>query len=302
MPEGEDPDSQCRKLGPQGFRNYLELEVKDFLQFKTEVLLQENADDPVVRAQAIHEIATSLACIADPILRSTYTTHTASLLKVEEQTLISEVNKQRLNRQKKLSQADQVAIDNLSPEPQPAALQQKPAFNDYQQEADIIRVLMLYGKEMMPETQQLVVDFVTSELNEISWDQPVLERIFQLYLEGWTKYQSLPETHELLNHPDKELANAAATIYGKHYEISKNWLKHDIYITELHENVERDVHSAVDRINLKKVHGLLDQTRLRLKELNNMTEADQNALLQEYWDLENIKIQLAARLGTIITR
>lgn len=303
MPEGEDPDSQCRKLGPQGFRNYLESEVKDFLQFKTEVLLHENADDPVIRAQAIHEIASSLACIADPILRSTYTTHTANLLKVEEQTLISEVNKQRLNKLKKQSSADQVGVESIAPEPKLGVIQQKPVFNDYQQEADIIRVLMHYGKEMMPQAQQLVVDFVTNELNEINWDHPLLERIFQLYLEGWTQYQSLPETHDLLNHPDKELAAAAASIYGKHYEMSKNWLdKHEIYVKPPQENIEMDVNSAVDRINLKKVHGLLDEARTRLKDLNTLSEEDQNALLQECWDLENIKIQLAARLGSIITR
>ncbi len=34
MPEGEDPDSYCKKLGPEGFKSYLDQNEQNFITFK----------------------------------------------------------------------------------------------------------------------------------------------------------------------------------------------------------------------------------------------------------------------------
>jgi DNA primase len=40
FPEGEDPDSYCKKLGSVDFKVYIEKEQKDFILFKTDLLMQ----------------------------------------------------------------------------------------------------------------------------------------------------------------------------------------------------------------------------------------------------------------------
>ena len=45
LPEGEDPDSQVRKLGTAGFNEYIKQNKKDFIPFKADLLLKEANND-----------------------------------------------------------------------------------------------------------------------------------------------------------------------------------------------------------------------------------------------------------------
>lgn len=303
MPDGEDPDSQSRKLGPQGFQDYLQAEVKDFIHFKADLLFEGTENDPVHRAQAIHDIAESIARVSDPILRATYSTHTAGLLHIEEQTLISEINKHRLNKIKKASPEDRNAVEQLHDVFSPQAEQKIQVLDDSSQEADIIRLLLLYADKKMASSDQYVVDFITASLDEIAWDNPAFEKIFAIYIEGWRGHQAVPDIHQLLNHPDPEIKGAAVNIYSKQYTISGNWLnKHEIYIVEMENNIENDVISAVHRINLKKIHKLLEESKARYKQSDKLSAEELDAYIQEHIALEKIKIDLAKKLGTTITR
>ncbi len=299
MPDGEDPDSQSRKLGPEGFQDYLRDEVKDFIHFKADLLFHGTENDPVQRAEAIHDIADSISRVSDPILRATYSTHTASLLHLDEQTLISEVNRQRLNKLKKISPDDRAAAESMQQNFQTMEAAQAPVLNDAPQEADIIRLLLLYATNLMSDTERPVIAYITESLDEIGWDNPVFEKIFRIYHEGWTQYQAVPDIHQLINHTDKEISAAAVDIYGKHYEISENWKKHDIFIVKLEDNVALDVVSSVNRINIKKIHRLLQESQQKIKEA---TPEELDQLIADHLELEKFKIQLAQQLGTVITR
>jgi DNA primase len=47
FPEGEDPDSYARKIGPAGFRDYLKDHTRDFISFKTGLFAREAQQDPI---------------------------------------------------------------------------------------------------------------------------------------------------------------------------------------------------------------------------------------------------------------
>ena len=47
FPEGEDPDSFAKSHSLDEIKTYLLDEAKDFIQFKTDLLLKEAANDPV---------------------------------------------------------------------------------------------------------------------------------------------------------------------------------------------------------------------------------------------------------------
>ena len=51
FPDGEDPDSYCKKVGPEDFRNYLKTAVKDFILFKVQLLKKDSDGDPIKKAQ-----------------------------------------------------------------------------------------------------------------------------------------------------------------------------------------------------------------------------------------------------------
>ncbi|MFN4145381.1 MAG: DNA primase [Runella sp.] len=100
LPDGEDPDSYVYKVGAEGFKAHVRQATKDFITFKTEMLLREAGNNPFKRAEAIGEIVGSIVKISDPIKRQIFFKRTADLMQVDEQTLISEGNK-RLRKSEK---------------------------------------------------------------------------------------------------------------------------------------------------------------------------------------------------------
>ncbi|MEL7005169.1 MAG: DNA primase, partial [Bacteroidota bacterium] len=64
LPEGEDPDSQSKKLGTSAFQHFLESEVQDIILFKAKLLLDEVENDPIKKSEAVREIVHTIAKIS----------------------------------------------------------------------------------------------------------------------------------------------------------------------------------------------------------------------------------------------
>lgn len=95
LPDGDDPDSFARKHTPEEFRRYVDEHETDFITFKTDMLLRDNADNPAARAEAVSSIVESLACISQLIKRTMYIQQCARMMRLPEQMLTSEVAKAR---------------------------------------------------------------------------------------------------------------------------------------------------------------------------------------------------------------
>lgn len=119
LPDGEDPDSYVYKVGAEGFKAHVKQATKDFITFKTEMLLKEAGDNPFKRAEAINDIVTSITKIPDPIKRQIFFKRTADLMKMDEQTLISEGNKYlRQQREKPADRTPQKSQERTQQKPQ----------------------------------------------------------------------------------------------------------------------------------------------------------------------------------------
>jgi len=55
LPEGEDPDSYLQKVGTAAFSEYIDKNANDFILFKTNLLLEEAANDPVKKSEMIKD-------------------------------------------------------------------------------------------------------------------------------------------------------------------------------------------------------------------------------------------------------
>ena len=72
LPPEDDPDTFAKSHNLIEIREYIEENEKDFISFKSDLLLEESQRDPVRRAQVIGDIVQSVAVVADPILRNIY--------------------------------------------------------------------------------------------------------------------------------------------------------------------------------------------------------------------------------------
>src|SRR6195952_1806544 len=104
FPDGHDPDSYVRNVGTNAFKTYIEDNKKDFILFKTDILLKDAGDDPIKRAGIIREIVESVAKIPDSIKASVFIKECSYILKIDERALLSELNKMRMAKARKDSQ------------------------------------------------------------------------------------------------------------------------------------------------------------------------------------------------------
>lgn len=93
LPEKEDPDSYVKSVGTAAFNEYIEANSKDFILFKTSLVLEESGNDPIKKAVLLKDIVLSLSKISDTIKRSLYIRQCSSLLGIEERLLVQETNK-----------------------------------------------------------------------------------------------------------------------------------------------------------------------------------------------------------------
>lgn len=95
LPDGQDPDSYVQANGAEGFKEFVDKESKDFVFFKTELLLSQAQGDPVKKTELIRSIVDTLTRIPDPIKRALYIRECSQLLKISEEIIINETNKVR---------------------------------------------------------------------------------------------------------------------------------------------------------------------------------------------------------------
>lgn len=91
LPDGDDPDSFCRKHTLEEVRSFMASSEQDFISFKSGLLLREAGGDPLKRANLINDIADTIAAIPDPVKRSTYVAATAERFKVESSILFDRI-------------------------------------------------------------------------------------------------------------------------------------------------------------------------------------------------------------------
>lgn len=99
FPDGEDPDSFSKKISSTELKAFIKENSKDFLAFKAQLLNSEAAHDPIKKAGLIKEMVESISLIPEPIYRSVYIKECSRIMDVDEQALLSELNKLRRKKQ-----------------------------------------------------------------------------------------------------------------------------------------------------------------------------------------------------------
>ena len=95
LPDGDDPDSFARKHNSEEFQTFIREHEKDFIRFKTDLLMEDAGKDPIKRAELISNIVRSISVIPEAIIRDVYIKECSQHLRIEEKLLVAEVAKLR---------------------------------------------------------------------------------------------------------------------------------------------------------------------------------------------------------------
>jgi DNA primase len=143
FPEGQDPDSFARKHSRDAIEAFLKDQSRDFIQFKTALLTEEAANDPIKRAETIRDIVGSIARIPDRIKREVYIQECASLMGISESVLfdtLAQMGEKRARDAARQPARKQMEVVPPDPKETPVDIQ-------YELERKIIEVLLLYGQQ-----------------------------------------------------------------------------------------------------------------------------------------------------------
>jgi len=312
FPEGEDPDSFARTRPSGEVAAFIRDSAKDFLVFKAGLLMADAGDDPVRKAANIHEIVESIALVPDHVLRSLYVQQCSRLLQVNEQALISELNKVlRRSFRKKLGGDQPVPEEMLAPElapPQPEVEE----LGTRPQERDLLRMLLLYGEQRIvvplqdletgasAEEETSIAELIFGELtaDAITFDDGVLNAIFLDYRH--TRNLGAPvDAQRYAAHDDDAWRNAAIDLLSEKHLLSPNWTeRHRIHVP--HER-ERLLDAVLEAMTLLKERRVDRMIRERQEQLKGITDEDEMlTVLAGIQELNEVKKLLAKQTGRVV--
>jgi DNA primase len=314
FPEGDDPDSFSKKVSRTELENFLYTNAKDFISFKTELLLEETKGDPIKKAGLIRDIVQSIALIPDSIARQVYVKTCSELFDIQEQALGTELAKMLRERNKKSYQ--QQETEHYNPDvvefPKQKELELEQTIEP--QEHDVIRILLNYsdlsiktiGEGENGEDIEIVVpvaQYIISELDndELTFKNPLYQKIIDVF-KTFIERNELPSTKSFYNSTDEELRNFVINVTSTPYNLSENWYKRHSIIPGTEEmKIERAVNETLIMFKLKYVNEKISELEEKLK-ANTSSEKDMLEILSKIKYLKDIQNEFSNRLGIIVKK
>lgn len=312
LPEGEDPDSFVRKNRTTDVETFIQKQSKDFISFKTDLLLKESANDPIKKAGLVKEIVHTISLIPDPIYRTVYIKECSRMLDVAENTLMNELNK--LLRQK-LKKDLGNAIPEPSPEQQPQQEEAKSPEDDlppgYHQERELVKLLLHYADEQITqETQdeegfpvQYSESLAAYMINDLKNDQlrfqdTTHQKILDIFAHSLDE-GTIPETQVFISSPEPDIALLASDLLSTPYELH-DWKRKNIFVKTELEVLPAMLNNALLMYKKRILESRRDQLNTQIKAEDEQDK--QLAMIQQKMKIEKKLIIINGILGSVITK
>jgi len=303
FPDGHDPDSYVRLVGTAGFKKHIDDHKKDFILFKTDLLLKEAGNDPIKKSEVIRDIVESIAKIPDSIKASVFIKECSSLLQIDERALLSELNKMRQAKSKKDGQ--QSADKMITPYEDYPVVEEIPQEHaeTYSQEKEIVRLLLLYGNKMIDWdgiANTYIGPFMIAELNDVEFEHPASKAFVEIYSKE-VENGVLPEDQHFIHHPDKDIVDLVVTLLATKYTLSENWYEmHKITVSDEQDNMKATILGAIFHLKKHKVGQMLENLRNELAKAES--SEDQDILLTQYMRMKKVEKTISDYLGSVIIK
>ena len=179
------------------------------------------------------------------------------------------------------------------------------------QEKHLIALLLNYGSrqvsiqvlndndeptEVMTTIAEVIVDEVCTD--ELQFDNPTYQRIFDLFRQSVYQQQPLPDANLFAMHHDSLLRNTALSLMINAYSISKQWYeKKHIAVPQIDTHLKEDLDQSILTFKQKKIDQKLEANSFQLRECKN--DDDMMILLSERQHLTNLRKTICDKLGRV---
>lgn len=323
IPDGDDPDSYARKHSLDDVRDFIEGNEKDFIGFKTELLLDEAGDDPLKRAGLINDIADTIALIPDAVKRTVYVQSSSERLDIGQDVIF-----QRVAQTRRKILEDELKAENrrrfregeeARPVEEPEEAHEDKIQNDglvienktlEPSERELLWFILNYGLEPMKfesdsefydkDNEVTVADFIDSALSadDHKFENSIYRKAYDEYFYFYYSDSSLRQQDILkimMNGEDREVAGIVADItQEKHLLTIKNFINS---MTALSTKLVKNVPRAILVYQSKRVKAKLDELTGRLGEASE--QEHQEEILKEFQDKTKLRKMIEEKLGRV---
>lgn len=320
LPDNDDPDSFAKKHTPDELNQYVEANEKDFIRFKTEVLVADALHDPVKKAGLVNDIVRSIASIPDNITRTIYLRECSRMLDMDEAVLVAEAGRLRMQMRELERKHQQQPARPPQPEIPPPDLE--PALSDefapplpvvpvtsFVDETELVRLLLTYPqtelfrrpdaeKEAIFSTARFIVDEI--ENDELQLTHPVLQRMYQEARQLLQSGEDISERY-FTQHPDPDICRMAVDLLTPRHELSRIWAKRDAHVETEEMNLRQIITDTIIRFKSRNLQRFIHDTQSEI----GKAQSDKNndhllPLLERMVLLNNIKKEISREVNNRI--
>lgn len=318
FPEGEDPDSFAKNNSLEILKEYLNENSKDFITFKANLLIKEADNDPIKKANTVHEIITSISKIPDDIKKEIYIQECSRLMNIEESTLYSslaqKLKKQNKELDKKL-QKKNVPFNVISSKKESF----EKADHQFELEKKIIELLLVYGVKE-EEFEEISIEIndegelsYTSEIikskvfekiyldlqeDETEFANEDFKEMYKLIIEEFNTYQNF-KAERLIRKLSPEKAELITHILfdSERYQLH-NWIGREIYVKNKNQTISQVVSETIFNLRRYLISMKINELAQEIKNLKD--ESLKKETLKETLEYTTLKKLLSDKLNRVL--
>lgn len=318
LPDGDDPDSFARKHSSADFKQYIEDHQVDFIQFKTNLMLN-GVTDPAKRSEAINSIVQSIAVVPNQILRDTYIHDCAQRLNIAESTLINTMNKFIREAQDRMNKAPNAEAQQAN---SASATTQKYINNPSipKVETMLMQVIIRHGdfiiyRDIEDEEGNLINLTVAEWINyslsaeNLRFSVEIYNRVLDETLEHLRDNNFSAEQY-FIHHNDIEISQLATELILDKYQYIREQKEEST--GKLNVSDEARMEKETEKLRNEVLHLLLDfhfdllerrlqQIKMEITQPNNTPER-MASLMKDFRDTQQKRNELAQQRGNNIIR
>ena len=312
LPPDEDPDSFVQHNPIEVVRDYIDKNAKDFISFKTQLLLKDAANNPIKKAEVVKDIVNTISVIPDAIFRATYIKECSRMMEMPEQTLMNELNKllrAKIRKNNSIQQNQEVVTEDVKAEPQNIHVDTVPI--GFYQEQELVKLLLMYGDKEVDidgvdennepiiykvSVASLIVDDLKND--DLLFKDETHKIVFNIYDKALDD-GVLPKEQYFVSHENPKISELAANLLSSPYKLD-NWEKKEIKVKKEEDVLARLVVTSVLRFK----DMVLDEKRNELtRQIMETTDIDdQLILMTKKKRLDDLRIKINHELGIVIAK
>jgi len=295
FPDNEDPDSLSKRLGKEKFLNHLSKNEINLIRYKVDILNSDFKNDPIKKSEMIFDIVRSISKIPNSIKRSVFIKETSSSLNINEESLITEMNKLLIN--KKVSKP-LIDIEKSTDKNQDEINKIHGAINFHEKEC--IRMLVNYGTkdfEVVGLNRKSFIEYFLNEIEDVEFNNENYLKIIKIFKEEFQK-NNVIDINYFLNEKFRDLKDDIIDLSTSKYEISEKWKnKYNIHVTEETDTLKKTTYTNILRLKFRLIKKMIKDN---LKNLNNINDLNlEKETLDIHNRLKSAEIEIAKKLGNV---